>query len=201
MITVLLAEDMHMVRGALVALLSLEPDINVVAEAVAGDEILPAARRTNPDVAVIDIDLPGIDGLTAAGEIHQHLPECRTLILTSHGRPGALRRALSAKVGGFLMKDTPAAELATAIREVVAGRRVIDSQLALAAWDAQECPLSQRELEVLRLVASGANPVDIAKALFLTPGTVRNYLTTISTKLGARNRTDAIRLAREADWI
>jgi len=201
MITVLLAEDMHMVRGALVALLSLEPDIDVVAEAVAGDEILPAAQRTNPDVAVIDIDLPGIDGLTAAAEIHRHLPNCRTLILTSHGRPGALRRALSAKVGGFILKDTPAEGLATAIREVVAGRRVIDSELALAAWDTAECPLSRRELEVLRLAASGADPVDIAKGLFLTPGTVRNYLTTIATKLNARNRTDAIRVAKEADWI
>src|SRR5262249_11837654 len=129
MIKVLLAEDMHMVRGALVALLDLEPDIQVVAEVASGDEIIPAARPVSPDVAVIDIDLPGMDGLTAAGELHVKQPECRTLILTSLGRPGTLRRALSARVGGFLLKDAPAAELADAIRGVAAGRRVVDSQL------------------------------------------------------------------------
>lgn len=201
MIKVLLAEDMHMVRGALVALLDLEPDISVVAEVAAGDEILATARRSRPDVAVIDIDLPGMDGLTAASELHEKLPECRTLILTSLGRPGTLRRALSARVGGFILKDAPAAELADAIRGVAAGRRVVDAQLALAAWDSADCPLTAREIEVLRLAADGADSVEIAARLFLSAGTVRNYLTTIVSKLNARNRVDAIRLARDAGWV
>ncbi|HEY3258735.1 MAG TPA: response regulator transcription factor [Pseudonocardiaceae bacterium] len=201
MIKVLLAEDMHMVRGALVALLDLEPDIEVVAQVASGNEIVPAAQRHRPDVAVIDIDLPGIDGLTAASQLHEKQPECRTLILTSLGRPGTLRRALSARVGGFILKDAPAAELADAIRGVAKGRRMVDSQLALAAWDSGECPLTSREIEVLRLAADGADAVEIAARLFLSAGTVRNYLTTIVTKLNARNRVDAIRLARNAGWV
>jgi two-component system response regulator DesR len=201
MIKVLLAEDMHMVRGALVALLSLEPDIEVVSQVASGDEIVPAARKFAPDVAVIDIDLPGKDGLTAAKELHEKQPECRTLILTSLGRPGTLRRALSARVGGFLLKDAPPAQLADAIRGVAAGRRVVDSQLALAAWDSTECPLTPREIEVLRLTAGGASTMEIAAQLYLSVGTVRNYLTTILTKLNARNRVDAIRIASEAGWV
>jgi two-component system response regulator DesR len=201
MIKVLLAEDMHMVRGALVALLTLEPDIEVVAEVASGDEILPTARRVRPDVAVIDIDLPGMDGLTAAGELHEKLPECRTLILTSLGRPGTLRRALSARVGGFMLKDAPAGELADAIRGVAVGRRVVDSQLALAAWDSADCPLTAREVEVLRLASEGEDAVEIAARLYLSAGTVRNYLTTIVSKLNARNRVDAIRLAKNAGWF
>jgi two-component system, NarL family, response regulator DesR len=201
MIKVLLAEDMHMVRGALVALLDLEPDIEVIAEVASGNEILPTARRCRPDVAVIDIDLPGMDGLTAASQLHEQQPECRTLILTSLGRPGTLRRALSARVGGFILKDAPAAELADAIRGVAKGRRMVDSQLALAAWDSGECPLTEREIEVLRLAADGAEPVEIASRLYLSAGTVRNYLTTIVSKLNARNRVDAIRLARDAGWV
>jgi len=201
MIKVLLAEDMHMVRGALVALLDLESDIQVVAEVASGDEIMPTARKCRPDVAVIDIDLPGMDGLTAASQLHEKLPECRTLILTSLGRPGTLRRALSARVGGFILKDAPATELADAIRGVAAGRRVVDGHLALAAWDSGECPLTSREVEVLRLAADGADAVEIAARLFLSAGTVRNYLTTIVSKLNARNRVDAIRLARAAGWV
>lgn len=201
MIKVLLAEDMHMVRGALVALLDLEPDIQVIAEVASGDEIIPSARRFRPDVAVIDIDLPGMDGLTAAAELHEKLPECRTLILTSLGRPGTLRRALSARVGGFILKDAPAADLADAIRGVAAGRRVVNSQLALAAWDSAECPLTAREIDVLRMAAGGADVVEIAARLFLSAGTVRNYLTTIVSKLNARNRVDAIRVAQEAGWV
>jgi two-component system response regulator DesR len=200
-IKVLLAEDMHMVRGALVALMVLEPDIEVVAEVASGTEILPAAIEHRPDVAVIDIDLPGKDGLSAAVEIHERLPACRTLILTSLGRPGTLRRALAARVNGFILKDAPAAKLANAIREVSVGRRVIDGELALAAWDTEECPLTTRELEVLRLTESGADAVNIATRLFLSAGTVRNYLTTIVTKLNARNRVDAIRIARDSDWL
>lgn len=201
MIKVMIAEDVHMVRGALVALLRLESDIEVVAEVAGGDEILPTARATHPDVAVIDIDLPGKDGLTAAAELHEQLPECRTLILTSLGRPGTLRRALAAKVGGFLLKDAPPDKLASAIREVSVGRRVVDSDLALAAWDSADCPLTGREVEVLRMAADGANAVDIAARLYLSAGTVRNYLTTAVTKLNARNRVDAIRIAKEAGWL
>lgn len=200
-IRVLLAEDMHMVRGALVALLELEADIDVVAEVATGDDILPTALKHTPDVAVIDIDLPGIDGLTAASALHEQLPTCRTLILTSLGRPGTLRRALSARVGGFILKDAPSRDLADAIRRVAAGHRVVDSNLALAAWDSAECPLTAREIDVLRLAADGAEAPEIAARLFLSTGTVRNYLSTIATKLNARNRVDAIRIANESGWL
>jgi two-component system response regulator DesR len=198
---VLLAEDMNMVRGALVALLSMESDIEVVAELESGDAILPAALAHRPDVAVLDIDLPGMDGLTAAGLLYEKLPGCRCVILTSLGRPGNLRRAMAAHVAGFILKDAPPDRLADAIRGTAAGRRVIDPQLALSAWDVSENPLTVRELEVLRLTANGAEPAEIAAKLFLSPGTVRNYLTTAVTKLNARNRIDAIRIAREAGWL
>jgi two-component system response regulator DesR len=201
MIRVMLAEDMHMVRGALVALLNLEPDIEVVGEVDNGNDILPKARKVQPTVAVIDIDLPGKDGLTAVAELHEAMPDIRTLILTGLSRPGNLRRALSAKVTGFMLKDAPANQLADAIRSVAAGRRVVDSQLAMAAWDSQECPLTAREIEVLRLTAEGLQAVEIAGRLFLSIGTVRNYLTTIISKLAARNRVDAIRIARDAGWL
>jgi two-component system response regulator DesR len=200
-ITVVLAEDMHMVRAALVALLNLEPDIDVVAEVACGSDILAAVREHMPDVAVIDIDLPGLDGLSAAAQIQQSMPNVRTLILTSLGRRGALRRALAARVTGFLLKDAPPAELADAVRRVATGQRVIDSQLALAAWESAECPLTPRELEVLNLAASGADIEEIAAKLFLSTGTARNYLTTAATKLNARNRIDAIRIAREGGWL
>jgi len=201
MIRVLVAEDMHIVRGALVALLRLESDIDVVAEVATGDQILPTARKSRPDIAVIDIDMPGKDGLSAAAELHERMPEVRTLILTSLGSPGTLRRALAAKVGGFLLKDAPADKLANAIRRVAAGGRVVDEDLAMAAWDSVDCPLTPREVEVLRMTADGADPVEIAGQLYLSAGTVRNYLTTIVSKLGARNRYDAIRIAREGGWI
>ena len=201
MIRVLLAEDMHMVRGALIALLNLEPDIEVVAEVSSGDKIVPTARQHKPDVCVIDIDLPILDGLSAATTIRETMPQVRTLMLTSLGRPGTLRRALAARVDGFLLKDAPPTELADAIRRVAKGERVVDSQLALAAWDRGECPLTDRELEVLRLAANGADAPDIAVALSLSVGTVRNYMTTIMTKLNGRNRVDAIRIAEEAGWL
>jgi two-component system response regulator DesR len=200
-IRVLVAEDMHIVRGALVALLRLEPDIDVVAEVASGLEILPAARAKQAQVAVIDIDLPGKDGLTAAGELHEHLPDCRTLILTSLGRPGTLRRALDAKVGGFLLKDAPPDKLANAVRGVLAGRRMVDGDLALAAWDTVDCPLTARELDVLRMTAQGYGTVEVAARLYLSAGTVRNYLTTVVAKLNARNRVDAIRIAEESGWL
>jgi two-component system response regulator DesR len=200
-IRILLAEDMHMVRGALVALLTLEDDLTVVAEVERGDRILPTALECVPDVAVIDVDLPGLDGLSAAAQLAQQLPSCRTLILTSLGRPGTLRKALAAQVGGFLLKDAPPDRLADAVRDVAAGKRVIDPQLALAAFDNGENPLTPRETEVLRMAADGAEAADIASRLFLSVGTVRNYLTTVVTKLNARNRVDAIRVARESGWL
>ncbi|NBH02402.1 MULTISPECIES: response regulator transcription factor [Amycolatopsis] len=201
MIRVLVAEDMHIVRGALVALLRLEPDIEVVAEVASGLEIVPTAKAKQAQVAVIDIDLPGKDGLTAAGELHEQLPECRTLILTSLGRPGTLRRALDAKVGGFLLKDAPPDKLANAVRGVLAGRRMVDGDLALAAWDTVDCPLTGRELDVLRMTAQGYGTVEVAARLYLSAGTVRNYLTTVVAKLNARNRVDAIRIAEESGWL
>ncbi|MGW3959621.1 response regulator transcription factor [Amycolatopsis sp. NPDC005003] len=201
MIKVLLAEDMHMVRGALVALLNLESDIEVVAEVSSGDQILPAAKAAQPDVAVIDIDLPGKDGLSAAIEIHESLPDVHTLILTSLGRPGTVRRALDAKVNGFLLKDAPSDKLANAVRSVAVGRRVIDSELALAAWETDDCPLTPREIEILALAAKGRTVADIASQLFLSAGTVRNYLAAVVTKLNARNRVHAIRIATEAEWL
>ncbi|KRV47774.1 two-component system response regulator [Wenjunlia vitaminophila] len=201
MIRILLAEDMNMVRGALVALLELEPDIEVTAEVETGDDIVPTALKVRPDVAVLDIDLPGIDGITAAGALRRELPQCRVLILTSLGRPGNLRRAMDAQVSGFILKDAPPDRLAGAIRGVAAGQRVVDPQLAIAAWDAVENPLTSREIEVLRLAAGGAEAVEIAARLFLSPGTVRNYLTAIVAKLNARNRVDAIRMAQESGWV
>jgi len=201
MIRVLLAEDMHMVRGALIALLNLEPDIEVVVDVSSGDQIVAMAKRHRPDVAILDIDLPGTDGLTAATALHEALPETRTLILTSLGQPGTLRRALAARVGGFILKDAPPRELADAIRAVAAGKRVVDTQLALAAWDNGECPLTTRELEVLRLAAGGLDVSGIATSVHLSPGTVRNYLTTVAAKLNARNRVDAVRIASDSGWL
>lgn len=201
MIECLIAEDMHMVRGALVALLNLEADIKVVAEVDCGDAIVPTSIRHRPDVAVIDIDLPGIDGLTAASLLHRELPECRALMLTSLGRPGNLRRALEVHVAGFILKDAPPHQLAQAIRQVYAGQRVIDPQLALQAWDTGENPLTRREMEVLRLTANGAEAMEIAARLFLSVGTVRNYLTAVLAKLNARNKVDAIRIAQDAGWL
>ena len=201
MIKVLIAEDVHMERGALVALLGLEPDLEVVADVSPGDDILPTAQRHRPDVAVIDIDLPGRDGLSAAAELHDALPSCRTLMLTSISRPSTVRRALSMKVGGFLLKDSPPDKLASAIRQVAAGSRVVERELALSAWDCEECPLTNRELDVLRCAADGDEVAEIAAKLHLSSGTVRNYLTTIVTKLNARNRVDAVRIAAQADWL
>ncbi|WP_317493232.1 response regulator transcription factor [Haloechinothrix sp. LS1_15] len=201
MISVLLAEDMHLVRGALSALIDLEPDLTVVAEVSSGDVIVPTALEHRPDVAVIDIDLPGKDGLVAAAELRQELPGCRTLIVTGLGKPGTVRRALAASVNGFIVKDAPADALANAIRGVAAGRRIFDGDLALAAWESEHCPLTPRELEILRHTAQGSSTKEIAATLYLSQGTVRNYLTTVVNKLNARNRVDAIRIAEESGWI
>jgi two-component system response regulator DesR len=201
-IRILLAEDQHVVRGALAALLRLEEDLAVVAECADGDEVVARALVELPDVAVLDIDMPGgRDGLEAAAELKRRAPGIRVLMLTGHGRPGLLRRALDAKVDGFLLKTAPPAQLPAAIREVAAGGRVLDPQLAVTAWDLAENPLTPRERDVLAAAAQGAQPGEIAGRLFLSVGTVRNNLTAIVAKLGARNRTDAVRIAREAGWI
>lgn len=198
---ILLAEDVAMVRGALVALIELEPDLNVVAAIENGEDIVPTALNCRPDVAIIDIDLPGLDGISAAAQLYDKLPDCRTLILTNLGRAGTLRRALAAHVSGYMLKDAPPEQLATAIRNVAAGRRVIDPHLAIATWDGGQNPLSEREHEVLRLAAQGADPGEIAAALHVSTGTVRNYLTAIVSKLNARNRVDAIKIAYESGWL
>jgi two-component system response regulator DesR len=200
-IRVLLAEDQHVVRRALVALLDLEPDLEVVADVGDGGEIVPAAMVALPDVAVLDIDMPGMDGLSAAEALGEKLPACRALMLTGDGRPGLLRRALAAKVNGFLLKTASPDELAAAIRKVAAGERVLDPALAVTAWDLSDDPLTPREKNVLRLAADGAEPDEIAGRLHLSPGTVRNHLTTVVAKLNARGRIDAVRIAREAGWL
>lgn len=200
-LTILIAEDVRMLRGALIALIELEPDLKVVADVDNGDEIVPAAVRTRPDVAVIDIGLPGIDGLAAAARLQAEMPSCKTLILTGAARPGTLRTALDAGVSGFILKDAAPDTLTEAIRGVASGRRVIDPQLAVTAWGSGENPLSKREREVLRLATQGYGPREIAARLFLSTGTVRNYLTTAVSKLGACNRVDAIRIAQDAGWI
>ena len=201
MISILLAEDTAILRDTLVAVLDLEDDMKVVAQVAHGDQILPAARRWQPEVAILDIDLPGQDGLTAAGQLAADLPQCRVLILTAHAQPANLRTALAANVAGFLAKDTPAADLIRAVRDIAGGARVIDPAVALAALDARPSPLTPRETDVLRLQAEGLDPREIAARLFLSHGTVRNYLASATDKLGARNRIHAIRIATENEWL
>ncbi|TDD36672.1 response regulator transcription factor [Nonomuraea terrae] len=201
MIRVLLAEDMHMIRAALTALLRLENDIEVVAEVTRGDEILPAALRVRPDVAVLDIDLPAVDGITAATTLRERLPSCRVLVLTALGQPGHVRRALSAGIEAFLVKDAPGDRLADAVRRTAAGLRVLDPELVSTAMAYGESPLTPRESTVLGQAALGASAEEIASRLHLSSGTVRNYLTTAIAKTGARNKIDAIRIAQDAGWL
>jgi two-component system response regulator DesR len=201
MIRVLIAEDMGMIRGALVALLTLEEGIEVVAELDRGDQIVPTALRTRPDVAVLDIDLPGLDGLSAAERLHEQVPECRTLILTGLSQPGNLLRALRVHVRGFIVKDAPAATLADGIRRVARGERVVDPDLVAAALETGSSPLTPRESDVLRAAADGISTEQIGALLRLSPTTVRNYLSNAITKVGGRNRIDTIRIARNAGWI
>jgi two-component system, NarL family, response regulator DesR len=200
-VRVLLAEDQAMVRGALSALLSMEEDIEIVAEASRGDEVLPAALDAFPDVALLDIEMPGGDGLSAAAQLKVRLPACRVIILTTFGRAGYLKRAMEAGALGFLLKDAPAAELATAIRRVVNGERVVDPGLAASALSEGGNPLTERERDVLAASADGATIGDIASDLYLSEGTVRNYLSTAIKKLGARNRVEAARLAERKGWL
>ena len=201
MIRVLIAEDMHLIRGAIVALLSLEEDMEVVAELESGDKIVETALRTRPDVAVVDIELPNMDGLTAADLLYQQLPECRTLVLTGLGQPGNLLRALKAHVRGFIVKDAPAETLADGVRRVAAGERVIDPELVAAALETGTSPLTAREADVLRAAESGISTEAIAGQLSLSSATVRNYLSNAISKVHANNRIDAIRIARNAGWL
>ncbi|WP_067463298.1 response regulator transcription factor [Nocardia amamiensis] len=201
MIRVLVAEDMHMIRGALVALLSREDDMDVVAELDRGDRIVDEIVRTRPDVALLDIDMPGLDGLSAAQRVHERVPQCRVLILTGLSQPGYLLRALQAHVRGFVVKDAPAQTLADSIRKVVAGERVIDADLVAAALETGTSPLTTREADVLRAAETGISTDEIGQSLFLSSATVRNYLSNAITKIGGRNRIDAIRIARNAGWL
>ena len=200
-VRVLLAEDQAMVRGALAALLSLEKDVEIVAEVSRGDEVIPAALNILPNVALLDIEMPGGDGLTAAGELQERLPSCRVIVLTTFGRAGYLRRAMESGAAGFLLKDAPASELAVAIRRVMAGERVVDPGLAAAALSEGENPLTRREREVLAASTNGATIGDLARELYLSEGTVRNYLSTAIKKLGTRNRAEAAHLAERKGWL
>jgi len=201
MIRVLLAEDQAMVRGALAALLELEGDIEIVAQAGRADEVVAQALAAQPDVALLDIEMPGGDGLEAAASLRQALPTCRTLILTTFGRPGYLRRAMESGAVGFLLKDAPAAQLATAIRRAVAGERIVDPTLASAALSDGNNPLTDRERETLAAASHGASIAEIAAALVLSEGTVRNYLSTAIQKLGAQNRVEAAHIAEQKGWL
>jgi two-component system, NarL family, response regulator DesR len=201
MIRILIAEDQGMVRGALAALLTLEPDLEVVAQVASGDEVLTAARETRPDVALLDIEMPGMDGIEAAAALGRELPDCTPLILTTFGRPAYLRRAMEAGAAGFLVKDAPSERLANAIRRAATGERVVDPELAAAALADGESPFTPREREVLEASAGGAPIAEIAERLYLSEGTVRNYLSAAIGKTGARNRIEAVRIAREKGWV
>jgi two-component system response regulator DesR len=201
MIRVLLAEDQAMVRGALAALLNREPDIEIVAEVALGDQVVQAARATQPDVALLDIEMPGGDGLAAAQALRTARPSCRSVILTTFGRSGYLRRAMESGAVGFLLKDAPAAELAVALRRVMKGERVVDPELALSALSEGNNPLTPRERDVLTASLFGASMAEIATRLVLSEGTVRNHLSTAMQKLGAQNRMEAARLAEQKGWL
>jgi two-component system, NarL family, response regulator DesR len=200
-IRVMIAEDQAMVRGALKALLSLEHDITVVAEAGRGDEVVAAALAARPDVALLDVEMPGLDGLAAARALHAALPSCRSIILTTFARPGLVRSAIESGAHGYLLKDAPARELARAIRRCAAGESVIDLALAIEALAEGANPLSARECEVLTVSARGGSIADIATTLSLSEGTVRNHLSAAIQKLDARNRADAARVAKEKGWL
>lgn len=201
MIRLLIADDQALVRGALSALLALEADIDVVAEVGRGDEVLEEAIRTRPDVALLDIEMPGIDGLTAAAAVREHLPHCRVIMVTTFGRPGYLRRAMHAGASGFVVKDTPAAQLADAVRRVSQGLRVVDAGLAADSLAQGDSPLTERETDVLSVSRAGGSISDIARMLHLSAGTVRNHLSNVIGKTGARNRADAARIAEENGWL
>jgi two-component system response regulator DesR len=200
-IRVLLAEDQVMFRKAVRRLLELEGDIEVVAEVGQGDQLLAAALDTRPDVAVVDIEMPGVDGITASAELRRRLPSCRALILTMFGRPGFIQRAMEGGVSGFMLKDASVEELAAAIRRCAAGEDVVDPALAARALRAGPCPLSTRECEILDACAEGLSTAEIATRVWLSEGTVRNRVSEILGKLGVRNRAEAVQIAREKGWL
>jgi two-component system, NarL family, response regulator DesR len=200
-IRVLLADDQALIREALAALLSFEPDIEVVVQVGRGDEVVPAAAAHDVDVALLDIEMPGMDGLTAATELHRARPGVKIVILTTFGRPGFLRRAMESGVSAFIVKDSPPDRLATAVRRALAGERVIDPDLAAAALAEGVNPLTPRERDVLAASADGSIVSEIAAKLFLSEGTVRNYLSSCIQKTSARNRTEALRIAEERGWL
>jgi two-component system response regulator DesR len=201
LIRVLLAEDQGMMRGALALLLGLEDDFEVVGQVSTGDQIVPTALEVGPDVAVLDIEMPGRSGLDAAADLHAALPDCKILIVTTFGRPGYLRRAMEAGASGFLVKDGPVEDLAHAIRRVLAGERVVDPELATAALSAGPNPLTGRERDVLAAAVDGSTIADIAGRLHLSESTVRNYLSAAIGKTGSRNRIEAVRAARHNGWL
>ncbi|MGO9659811.1 MAG: response regulator [Acidimicrobiales bacterium] len=201
MIRLLLADDQELVRTALAALLALEEDFEVVATVGRGDEVVAAAKAHRPDIALLDIQMPGIDGLAAAAVLTQELPECRSLILTTFGRPGYLRRAMESGAYGFVVKDAPAEQLSDAIRRVAAGERVVDPALAADTLAHGVSPLTPRERDVLVAGRLGATVSEIADKLFLSEGTVRNYLSAAIAKTGGRNRAEAVWAADERGWL
>ncbi|HWU59034.1 MAG TPA: response regulator transcription factor [Microbacteriaceae bacterium] len=201
MIRLLLADDQAMVRGALATMLGLEHDIEVVAEVGRGDEVLAAAQAAHPDVALLDVEMPGQDGIAAAAELRAALPAVRVLMVTTFGRPGYLRRAMQAGVSGFVVKDTPARQLAEMVRAVASGLRVIDPSLAAETLSNGDSPLTERETDVLSVARAGGTVADIARSLSLSEGTVRNYLSSAIGKTSARTRADAVRIAEHNGWL
>ena len=201
MIRLLLADDQALVRGALAALLDLESDLEVVAQVGRGDEVVPAVREARVDVALLDVEMPGLDGIATAAALAAEVPECRSLIVTTFGRPGYLRRALDAGASGFVVKDTPSGQLADAVRRVHSGLRVVDPDLAVASLTVGSSPLTEQEARVLVLAADGGTVAQVAAEAHLSEGTVRNYLSSAMGKSGARTRAEAVRIAQENGWL
>ena len=201
MIRLLLADDQALVRGAMAALLDMEPDLSVVAEVGRGDEVVGAVRRNAVDVALLDVEMPGLDGVAAAREVRRAVPGCRVLMVTTFGRAGYLRQAMAAGAGGFIVKDTPARQLADAVRRVHEGLRVVDPALAAQSLAQGDSPLTDREADVLRSARDGGTVADIARDLHLSEGTVRNHLSSAIGKTGARTRAEAVRLALDNGWL
>ncbi|WP_440900149.1 response regulator transcription factor [Actinosynnema sp.] len=201
MIRVLLADDQALVRGAFAAMLGMEPDIEVVASVGSGDEVLPEALRAEPDVALLDVQMPGLDGLEAAALLHERLPRCRVIVCTTFGRPGYLARAMAAGAAGFVVKDASPEQLVDAVRRVHAGLRVVDPDLAAESLAQGAGPLTARERDVLALARDGGTVADLAKGVGLSEGTVRNHLSAAIGKTGARTRAEAVRIAEESGWL
>jgi two-component system response regulator DesR len=200
-IRLLLADDQDLIRSALSALLDLEDDFEVVASVDRGDKVVDAALAHSPDVALLDIEMPGLDGLAAAAQLTARVPDCRVVVLTTFGRAGYLRRAMTAGAVGFVVKDAPPEALADAVRRVMRGERVVDPELAAATLAAGDSPLTPRERDVLEAARAGGSVADVAAALHLSPGTVRNYLSSVIAKTGTRNRAEAVRAADERGWL